>query len=87
MWECFRDARCHPLWAVRNTDNKGFNSTIHVVTPEEAQFLVDKLNERDDLRLKLSRIESIATVGREHSLLFGKTYAAIGFDKIIKECE
>ena len=47
----------------------------------------DLIGERDELREKLDRIESIATVGKEHSLLFGKTYAAIGFDKILKECE
>ena len=58
---------------------------------KEIMFDKNKLEqitkERDELRAKLDRIESIATVGKEHSLLFGKPFAAIGFEKILKECE
>ena len=51
-WECFRDSAYYDMWAVRNKDNKGFYHAIHVGTRDEAEFLVESLNELDRLRGK-----------------------------------
>jgi hypothetical protein len=52
MWECFDDINYFKMWAVRNTDDKMFCSTIHVMTKEEAEFLVESLNELIKLKNK-----------------------------------
>ncbi len=43
-WECFCDEAYYSKWAVRNTNDKSFQASIHVGTQEEADFLVDNLN-------------------------------------------
>lgn len=50
MWEYFFEEFYYGLWAVRNKQHRGFNEAIHVRTKEEAEFLVEALNERDKLR-------------------------------------
>ena len=45
------------------------------------------LRERDELAAKLGRIKSIATSGKDYSLLFGEAISSIRFYKITKECE
>lgn len=49
VWESFCDEAYFDMWAIRNTSDKSFNSAIHVNTKEEAEFLVDKLNQNDAL--------------------------------------
>jgi hypothetical protein len=50
MWECFCDECYYGMWAVRHTERKGFDQCIHVQTKEEAEFLVNNLNDLDKLR-------------------------------------
>lgn len=56
-WECFRDINYYNQWAVRNKENKSFHAAIHVGTKEEAEFLVDALNAKDNLTLKLKEAQ------------------------------
>lgn len=77
-WECFCDEAYYGTWAVRNIDDKSFNSAIHVNTKEEAEFLVNELNSKDKLQ---SRIEEL-----EGALFDIYTYAICAGDKdMIKE--
>ena len=52
MWEYFLDDSYYDMWAVRNNSDKSFNSVIHVMTEDEAKFLVEKLNELQKLQGK-----------------------------------
>ena len=45
VWEYFLDIAYFDMYAVRNINDKSFNSAIHLKTKEEAQFLTDSLNE------------------------------------------
>ena len=90
MWECFCDRSYYDKWAVRNTDDKSFHSVIHVGTPEEAEFLVERLNDCNELRSKLETIKC-----QVKRLYTKKTFLSEndadrmnrGLYKIIKECE
>ena len=77
MWEFFCDTSYYDKWAVRNADDKSFNSAIHVGTKEEADFLVESLNGLAELQAKLGKIASMA----------GHPDAAEACRLIIKECE
>lgn len=44
-WECFRDAAYYDLWAVRPADERRWGHCFHVQTREEADGLVELLNE------------------------------------------
>lgn len=46
LWECFRDEGYYHKWAVRDKNgDMAFMSAIHVNTKEEAEFLVERLNQ------------------------------------------
>jgi len=50
QWEYFLDESYYDMYAVRNIEDKSFNSSIHVNTEEEAKFLVDRLNYTEQLK-------------------------------------
>ena len=43
-WECFLDTAYYDTWAIRQTGNKNFEETIHVVNGKEAKHLCAWLN-------------------------------------------
>lgn len=43
-WEIFLDESYFGKWCIRKTDELAFTDGIHVVTKEEAEFLVEQLN-------------------------------------------
>ena len=63
MWECFCDQSYYDMWAVRHTDDKRFNSAIHVRKKEEAEFLVERLNNYNELRSKVNKAMAIIKHG------------------------
>ena len=52
MWEYFCDRSYYDMWAVRNNSDKSFTSAVHVMTENEAKFLVEKLNKLQELENK-----------------------------------
>jgi hypothetical protein len=50
MWYCFYDQYHKGMWAVMHKERHGTDNCIHVQTKEEAEFLVNSLNELDELR-------------------------------------
>jgi hypothetical protein len=43
-WECFLDPAYYDMWAIRQTGNRNFEETIHVVNGKEAKQLCSWLN-------------------------------------------
>lgn len=43
-WECFLDPAYYDMWAIRQTGNRNFEETIHVVNGKEAKHLCAWLN-------------------------------------------
>lgn len=53
-WECFPDKSYYDKWAVRDSNSScKFESSIHVGTKEEAEFLVKRLNAHTHIAEKL----------------------------------
>ena len=57
-WECFCDAVYYKLWAVKPVDCGDFHQTIHVNTKEEAEFLVERLNNSVSLPIVAELVDS-----------------------------
>ena len=44
VWECFLDSAYYDMWAIRQTGNRNFEETIHVINGKEAKHLCAWLN-------------------------------------------